>query len=457
MYKNCLSRITFFTFFLMFNLFFTACKKYLDVKSDQKLSIPSTLEDFQALMDGNTIMNTSYSSGAEMSNDNFYLIEETWKGLTNIPAKNLYIWEPVTTNRADWTGQYRLINQANLVLDNIDNKVYDESQLAAYKKAKGAALFFRSYGYFNLAVNFTQYWDSTNAINMPGLPLRLHSEILSPTVRTTLKETFDRIESDMLEAVQLLPVEVQFKTQPSKAACFAHMARVYLYKKQYQNALAASNSSLSLYSQVIDYNSVDSTAAIPFQRMNAEVLLYTKISGGSSLSNSGTIIDSNLYKLYEVSDLRKKLFFSKRSGEGYSFKGSYLAELTPVAFTGPTTAEVLLMKAECAVRLGDIQSALQAINLLLINRYRKNQFTPIAIQDPDNLLKLILDERRKELIFRGQRWADLKRLNTDSRFAITLKRVIGSLVYELPPGDLRYTFLIPEDVIKMSGIVQNQR
>lgn len=115
------------------------------------------------------------------------------------------------------------------------------------------------------------------------------------------------------------------------------------------------------------------------------------------------------------------------------------------------------MKAECAARLGDVQPALQAINLLLINRHRKNQFVPITIQDPDALLRLILNERRKELIFRAQRWADLKRLNTEPRFAITLKRVIAGTVYELPPNDLRYTFLIPDNVIKMTGIAQNPR
>jgi len=78
--------------------------------------------------------------------------------------------------------------------------------------------------------------------------------------------------------------------------------------------------------------------------------------------------------------------------------------------------------------------------------------------DTDNVLKLIVEERRKELAFRGGiRWGDLKRLNRVPELATELTRKIDGQTYRLQPNDPRYSFLIPADVISLSGINQNDR
>jgi len=433
------------------------CEKYLDVKPNQSVATPSTLGDMQALMDNAGLLNHGYPSGAEMSSDDFYLDDNSWSGLTNIIAKNLYVWDAQTVNKADWSTPYRTVSYANIVLDNIDKIAITDQNKAAYNKVLGTALFFRSFAFFQVAQYFAPAWDSSKADALKGIPLRLHAEITSVSQRVSLKESFSQIIRDMEEAVKLLPVQTAFKTQPSRAAGWAHMARVYLYMQNYEKARLAADSSLVLYNKLLDYNQADTLAAIPFKLMNEEVIFHSKIGGGASQSNSITIVDSSLYASYESADLRKKLFFASRTVGGFSFKGSYLGELTPIAFIGYTPAEMLLIKSETAVRAGNVNEALKALNELLVKRYRKTQFVPVAIQDAEVLLRRILLERRKELIFRGQRWADLKRLNLDSRFATTLKRKIAGTVYELPPNDLRYDFLIPEDVVKMTGMPQNPR
>ena len=80
----------------------------------------------------------------------------------------------------------------------------------------------------------------------------------------------------------------------------------------------------------------------------------------------------------------------------------------------------------------------------------------IPVRPPVALAK-VLTERRKELLMRGLRWTDLRRLNRDSRFAVTLSRTVQGQEYLLPPGDPRYTLLIPNEVIVNSGIAQNSR
>jgi len=60
-------------------------------------------------------------------------------------------------------------------------------------------------------------------------------------------------------------------------------------------------------------------------------------------------------------------------------------------------------------------------------------------------------------MMRGQRWTDLKRLNKDSRFAVTLSRTVQGTTYTLPPNDPRYALLIPSEVILNSSMPQNAR
>jgi len=68
---------------------------------------------------------------------------------------------------------------------------------------------------------------------------------------------------------------------------------------------------------------------------------------------------------------------------------------------------------------------------------------------------LILRERRKELIFRALRWSDLRRLNKETRYRVTLARTINGVVHELKYDSDRYTLQISADVINRTGMPQN--
>ena len=75
----------------------------------------------------------------------------------------------------------------------------------------------------------------------------------------------------------------------------------------------------------------------------------------------------------------------------------------------------------------------------------------------EEALALVLTERRKELLFRGLRWTDLKRYNLESSSAETLVRKIDQQEYKLDPNDLRYVFLIPSYVMTAAKFEQNPR
>jgi hypothetical protein len=97
------------------------------------------------------------------------------------------------------------------------------------------------------------------------------------------------------------------------------------------------------------------------------------------------------------------------------------------------------------------------LNQLLRARWLKGTFVSFTAVNPSDALSQILKERRKELIFRGLRWSDLKRLNKESPFVTTLSRSLNGQTYTLPPNSNLYVFPIPPAEIQLSGIQQNPR
>ncbi len=96
------------------------------------------------------------------------------------------------------------------------------------------------------------------------------------------------------------------------------------------------------------------------------------------------------------------------------------------------------------------------LNTLLIKRWAAGTFIPVTADNVEEALSIILAERRKELVFRGRRWLDIKRLNKEGKNIVLMRNIHGK-TYTILPNDLRYALAIPETVIQLSGMQQNPR
>jgi hypothetical protein len=101
-----------------------------------------------------------------------------------------------------------------------------------------------------------------------------------------------------------------------------------------------------------------------------------------------------------------------------------------------------------------VQSALSDLNTLLVRRYRAGSFSGHSLTDQKQVLQLVLSERRKELLLRGVRWVDIKRLNAQGA-GISLSRTVKGTVYSLAPLSPRFALPLPENIIELSGMPQN--
>ncbi len=444
-------------------LFFTvciiasSCAKFLDKKPNQQLTTPSTLDDLAQLLNDYDRMNAYYPSSGEISADNYYLLDEGWAAIGLELQQNLYLWQKYDDVGSDWTSPYRDIETANVILDNVENvpaKTNIEQQKSAQLKAM--ALFIRAYYHYALSQLYMPVYNKATANTDLGIPLKLSSDINEKMTRASSQETYDCIIADIKAALPQLPIKPDIKYLPSLSAAFGLLSRVYLSMQDYKDAGIYADSCLQGYSTLIDYNTVDTTSDAPFSQFNAEDIYDTQAAYPSALDQGIAKVDSVLYKSYADNDIRKQVFFSSNGDGTYYFKGNYTGKPNdPTMFTGMATDEMFLTRAECLARQGDSLNALKDLNLLLSDRIKDGKFTPYFLPVEGGLLKLILNERRKELPFRELRWTDLRRLNKEPEFKDTLYRYINGKQYILLPGSDRYTLQIDKRSIQISGIEQN--
>jgi hypothetical protein len=89
---------------------------------------------------------------------------------------------------------------------------------------------------------------------------------------------------------------------------------------------------------------------------------------------------------------------------------------------------------------------------LLKNRYAEIPTLPV---NEASLLEFILLERRRELVFRGLRWTDLRRFAAENRIVDLKRRIDGEVVSMQGESVMEFAYKIPLQVIERGGIEQN--
>lgn len=446
--------------FIVLTLFTFSCSDdYLDKKPNKSLVVPSTLEDLQALLDNSSqVMNVVPSLGV-LASDDLFTTDAGWQGYALATERNSYTWSSdifageITCG--DWNFPYQQVFYANVVLEGLDKIEVDASNETQWKSIKGSTLFFRAHAFYNLAQLFAAPYDETTASNVKGIPIRVTADVNATITRASLQETYTQIIQDLESAVEFLPMTSPYKTRPTKVAVWAMLSRVLLTMEDYENAEHFASLSLAQHAALLDYNTLTPSATRPIPAMSDEMLFYGAAINYSFITSTLSFVDTLLYSEYATNDLRKTVFFRLRSPNRYTFKAHYTG--TSLMFGGIANDEVYLNRAEARVRNGNVNGALEDLNTLLEKRWKTGTFTPIAETDETTLLGIILAERRKELLFRGNRWTDLRRLNKDVNLSKTLSRKLNGIEYSLPPNDARYVYPIPFQEISISGIEQNPR
>ncbi|KKO89695.1 hypothetical protein AAW12_19020 [Sphingobacterium sp. Ag1] len=442
-------------------LFLWGCNpSFLDVKNNKSQLVPSTLTDFEMLLNKYPVMNTSTGNGLGIaSSDEIAVDDNIWLALKKLQDKNAYVWSKDLfegEDVPDWNNPYQTVLYANLVLDGLQKLKGKEQDESTRLKLEGYALFFRAKSFFTLAMHFAAPWGDTDNETF-GIPLRLDYDPTLISKRATVTQTYAQIERDLLQALDQLPKQVPVLYLPGRACAMIMLARLYLVKSDFEKALTYAGMALNEGYSLLDYNSIKPGASYTFPASgigNKEFLLFENANQVEYFSKTKLTVPTSFVDMFDGNDLRKSYFFTK-VGNLYQYKGSYLGSAS--LFTGIALDEAYLIKAECLVRLGKVNDGLKALGELLKYRYKPGTAPEYKDMTQEKALELVLLERRKELYLRGHRWYDLRRLNREDHLKTDLKRTVNGIEYLLPARDRRYTFPVPDEVVIKSDVLQFER
>jgi len=479
---------------------FSSCSDFLDQNPNPSGNKPiSSVKDLDLLLNNPSAVYGPFYSGSLgmlVSDDYGHNMDvfdsyRTWGAYIQNQRISLFDKDQMSSKSNTWISGFKNMYAYNLIINTIDDVDGDAIQK---KKLEAEARSLRAYFHFQVLVEFAE-WDESK----PGIGYVDDISEQAVYKRKTVEYTLDRINKDIEIAEQLFDevgvnsFNVDKKWRISLPALMAFKARVALYRGDYITALESAEGALSGYNTVDDLTSAPLTtvpqAGWPASTPKSEILSIPnmeksigKIDGlyiPSMVWNYDVLFPSKgLLDLYDDSDLRKKIYYDNnitllmpflfkpntaKFNDKYYMSAYYKFGPGFVGgqlFTGPSVAEMMLVKAECLARKGDNGGAKNLIVSLRDKRFADK--SKLAINNGISItgsIENVLDERRRELSF-TMRWYDLKRYNAlkaDPRFpdGITIKKVMHAdadgdnpiVEYSLAPNAGAYALPIPESEI----------
>lgn len=337
-----------------------------------------------------------------------------------------------------WEHWYKTIGRANYAIafarqeggENAERLIAEAKFLRAY------TYFFLVRGWGAVPIQGEITFENGNPIIDPEADL---------SVRVPKEEVYDYIEQDLLDAIAILPNKSDYSAanlgRVTKGAAQALLAKVHLYQEEWQLALDYANAVINSGEYGLEENYEDIwreysengiESIFEIQARGEEIAhgvqQYSTTQGARGASGWGwgfntpsqdlldafnaendtvrrnaTIIfaGETLWDGREVSEsvenpmYNEKAYSSANAGAGDGDKNIRVLRY----------AEVLLIKAEAAAHLGDLETAMAALNEV---RERVG-LASVSGLSQQALLEKIWLERRLELAFEHDRWFDLIR------------------------------------------------
>ena len=314
-----------------------------------------------------------------------------------------------------WAQPYKYINNANAILEGV--ALSSGMTAAGKREIEGQAKFVRAFCHFYLVNLFGE---------IPYIKTSDYKEN-SKAPRMGVDEVYQHIEADLLDSYDFLGDDYAFakgeRTVPNKAAAAALLARVYLYRGQWEKAAGMAT---TVIDNVDSYSLLTNLDAVFLANSKEAIWQLRPIIPGANTPQGQLFILRNppnsfssrvsmadgLFSAFEEGDLRKtkwtSTFSSGANSWNYVYKykiSGYNPAVSEYAMV-LRLAEQYLIRAEARANLLNIDGAREDLNKI---RERAG-LAQTSAMDHDAIMLAIEQERRVELFGEyGHRWLDIKR------------------------------------------------
>jgi hypothetical protein len=449
-----------------------SCKKsFLDLLPYNQIAIDAAINseaDLQAALNG------VYSSFRSAN-----LHGRTLPLIGDLMADNVYI-ATVNSNRYISEFNYAYTNTFGQALNTLTdaftaiqraNNVIGTTLPTStnVNQIRGEAMTLRALLYFEMVRLYGKpYTVDPNSL---AVPLVLSFNPSEKPARATVSAVYTQIESDLNEAYNLIANTTKNSSYVTKYVVRALQAKVAFYKGDYANAKTlaldvVTNGGYTLVSAANYASYWTSPAPITTK---VETIFEISHDGIANAGNNAlayfydqagygdAICADDLYNRYTATDVRRgRIVAGVRGGQNV-----YIVNKFPNSSNNNDKddvkimrySELILILAESYARTNDDANARTRLNS--VAQIRDPSFAGYASSGA-TLLEDIINERRKELAFEGNRYSDLMRLNRDVIRVNLNNNYPPSTPLTLPTTSHKRIWPMPQAEIDVNpNIVQN--
>ncbi len=368
-----------------------------------------------------------------------------------------------------YRGFYRIVLDANVVLGHIENDLETiglSSSDSRVQEIKGEALFLRALGQFEIS-RFMSHSPGFSADNSHlGVQYITSVENSIGQSRGTVAENYAALIADLKEAESLLNNANSLnQNYANKSTAQAYLAKVFFQAgfssdvdsngSNFQQAFNYANSALTNTSAMFDTNLYQGGATgterfagdleddVNTENPNVETIFgivsesNANSKGGTfqryrtdvAISNGTIRIMQDLYNSIPSTDKRKNLL---EEIEGEYFLNKFNKGILHVPLAHYT--ELLLIRAESASETNNLPQGEADVNLIL----SRAGLSTISGLSKAQLVTLIRDQRRIELIGEGNRVNDLKRIGIN-KTSLTIRNApwdCNGILFQFPATEV---------------------
>ena len=473
-----------------------SCKKWVDYNAHQDFLI--TEQDYLKTEADYRSMAVGVYSPLQWSNqlvpvgdiisDNSVTGGESASDVLSLQQIDKFTYYPVNSTLADlWQVSYEGINRANYMYQYKEKNIAGETVNFAGKDALyGEVYFLRAFYYFNLVKMFGDVPLFTDR--------RLTLADSKKLSRSPKADVYKQIETDLANAINVLPATQNEKGRATKYAAQALLGKVYLYEKKYDAAAAMLENVIGKYSLVSDFSSIflisgenGPESVFEIQYSNGQGTYdwghVTRGQGNYSVQQCGirglvgtanmpfapgwstNLPTQNLAAAYAAGDKRKNataldIEAYKTANPSYNisyqaapYENTGLYNMKYQPHKGETSgqielnygnnfrtiryADVLLMAAEANNKATAANDTKAQTYLNLVRRRAFGDNAHDITSTGTNLYDAILNERRLELAMEGERFFDLVRTGKAATVLGPLGFVAGkNELFPIPQGEV---------------------
>lgn len=476
----------------------SACDSYLDIVPKGE-SVLNETSDYLGLIEdiyGYPMQSEWYLCG-EATSYNMELIKNYSSPLNS----SAFFWNEdfdratymTATNNADlYSVCYRKIANYNIIIQNInDSQGSDADKKAGMAQAK----IMRAYAYLYLINTFAKPYNPETASQDRGIILRKDFNMEEVGVQSTVADAYQLIQQDIEEALPDLPHVALNTFRPDKSFGYALKAKVHLYKREFDMALQASldciaeaegegrhklwdmnteyqaglNFVVNMYQGAMPpsmfeygmpmYSMFRTSASMYFTHPYEDPENLLSQNGQTQFDPSPSMVRKPVMDLFEPrTDLRYTFYLGTAPTRPTAEPGSVMLSFSGLYHWNPAgikLSEVYLMAAECYARKGDKDNAMKYVNDLRKHRHIAKYYTDLTAADAAEAMKIVREERKRELMFTSNSFFDMRRFCTE--FNETLTREYDGQTYTLKPDSHLLTFPFPVSAMQNSNLIQNSK